>query len=79
MIISSDEKKLIFVTAIFFFFVHTMCLSGFQVPDQGLNFGHGSESSESPPLDLQGTPKSFILKHIQNQKFFLKALLLWIE
>lgn len=62
MIISSDEKKLIFVTAVvflflFFFFSLTLCFSGFQFPDEGLNLGHGSESSESPLLDLQGTPK----------------------
>lgn len=61
MIISSDEKKLIFVTAVvflfLFFFALTLCFSGFQFPDEGLNLGHGSESSESPLLDLQGTPK----------------------
>ena len=62
MIFSRDEKKLIFVTVIFFFFfVHSMCLSGSQFPDEGLNLGHGSESSESPPLDPEGTPKKKLL------------------
>ena len=40
----------------FFFFGQAMWLTGSQFPDQGLNPGPSSESTESQPLDRQGIP-----------------------
>ena len=34
------------VSAYFFFFFLAVRLQGYQFPDQGLNLGHGSESTE---------------------------------
>ena len=39
-----------------FSFVHATRLARSQLPDQGLNVGHGSESPESLPLGHQRTP-----------------------
>ena len=45
----------------FFFFLSTARAFQDLFPDEGLNLGHGSESSESPPLDPEGTPKKKLL------------------
>ena len=40
---------------------------GFQFPDQGLNPGHNSESSQSLMLDHQGTSEKWVLDEWQKQ------------
>ena len=38
----------------FLFFLEGRCVLGSKFPDQGLNLGHGSESTVSQPLGHQG-------------------------
>ena len=40
----------------FFFFDHAVWLLRSEFPDEGLNLGHSSESTNSLPLDHQGAP-----------------------
>ena len=44
-------------------------LVGFQFPDQGLNLGHGTESSSSKPLDRQRIPRRFIGSYFNSVIF----------